>query len=312
MMNDANSNNNNRGSNNNNNNSSGLDDSLEVGGGGGEEDFAMTDQQDQQHYHPDGNVVILKKLQRSAHIAAHMLALLSVLVVSWWIHMLGGLTLEAKGNSKLIFNYHPLLMIVAFCFMTIATLSFQHYSEWGLTERSQRKFVHGLSWTVATLCGALALIAVFKSHNDETSGYIANLYSFHSWIGIIVTILYVLQWLVGLGTFGLGYGSPSFKAVAVTIHKYIGPILYQGAAFTICLGIQEKEGFVGCSYKVESADLLPIQHFFEIPLACRVSHALGLIVVVMSILTMFAIQEFPSLHSSAIHSYDPVPLLRSD
>mmetsp|Transcript_27212 Transcript_27212/g.41164 ORF Transcript_27212/g.41164 Transcript_27212/m.41164 type:complete len:269 (-) Transcript_27212:412-1218(-) len=241
----------------------------------------------------------LVALQRWAHILSHVLALVALVFVSWWIHTLGGFS---TMSSKLVFNYHPLFMVVAFCFMTVATLAFRHYI---FLQRWQRKLVHGLSWTIAAVCAIVAFVAVFQSHNDPTSGYIPNLYSLHSWVGVMVTIFYILQWASAFGAFGLGYGSPTFKSVLVKIHKYVGPVLYQSVALTMCLGIQEKEGFIGCGYKVEERDTFgPFQHFFDIPLACRVGHALTFVILTLTILTTFAIQDFSKVDRS---QYQVVP-----
>ena len=226
----------------------------------------------------------LVRLQFCAQLLSHVVALIAVLLVCWWIHLLGGLSWKS-GEAKKLFNYHPLLMVVAFAFMTVASLSFRY----PLT-RYRSKLTHALSWSVATLCGAISLVAVFQSHNDSQSGFIANIYSLHSWIGILVLTFYLVQWTVGMYAFG--FGSPSWKGLAISVHKYVGPLLYQGVAVTMLLGIQEKEGFVGCAYKVEEVDRFPIQHFNEIPLACRVSHSLGLVTLLMALSTTFALHNF--------------------
>jgi cytochrome b-561 len=228
----------------------------------------------------------LSKLQSCAHVLSHVLALLSIFLVIWWIQLLGGLSWKA-GEAKQVFNWHPLLMVTAFGFMTVASQSFRYYS-W--LSRSVRKLTHAISWSVALLSALSALIAVFASHNDAKSGYIANLYSFHSWIGILVSLFYVLQYSVGLYAFYVN--SPSWKAALVVIHKYVGLYLYQGVAVAMLLGIQEKEGFVGCSYKVDAIDSVPLKHFLDIPLACRVSHALGLALVLMTLSTTLSLHTF--------------------
>jgi cytochrome b-561 len=226
------------------------------------------------------------KLQQYAHVASHILALSAIILVIWWIHLLGGLSWKS-GEAKKVFNYHPLLMVIAFAFMTAASLSFRHYST---MSRPVRKLTHALSWSIATLCGAVALVAVFRSHNDAASGFVANLYSLHSWIGMLVVIFYLLQWTIAMYAFY--FGNPSWKGMAVSVHKYVGPLLYQGVAVAMVLGIQEKEGFVGCAYKVSKVDSFPAQHFYEIPLSCRVSHGLGLVIVGMALSTTFALSDF--------------------
>lgn len=226
----------------------------------------------------------LLKLQRFALICAHVLAALSLLAVLLWISALGGLSWK-EGEMKQVFNWHPLLMITAFSFMTVASLSFRFRHE----NRSLLKIAHGMAWTVAILCAIIALIAVFKSHNDP-SGYIANLYSLHSWIGCAVIGLYLSQFCMGVLTFAWPLMSP--KTRILQIHKFLGPFIYNCVAITILLGVQEKEGFVGCSYPVTEADTFPMKHFFDIPSACRISHALGILVLGITLCTNLALHDF--------------------
>lgn len=230
--------------------------------------------------------------QRHASLAAHLLALGSLLVVVSWIQHLGGMSWK-YGESKQIFNWHPLLMITGFAFMTVASLAFRNLN------RPKSKTLHGLGWTVGILCMFVALVAVFRSHNDPVSGFIANMYSMHSWVGMLVFILYTLQFFSGMMSFGFpvvwrwNNGAPmaseAFKSRLLLVHHFFGPFIYLAMMATILMGIQEKEGFVGCAYKVESVDRFPPAHFYEIPEVCRVSHLLGLLVFGTGICTSFAL-----------------------
>jgi cytochrome b-561 len=257
-----------------------------------EETILMVPLQDE---HDDGTDAWRQRMigwQRNSLVLAHIMALLSMIIVIVWIYSLGGLSWE-KGQSKLVFNWHPLLMITAFCFMTVASLSFRYRG--GLVTRKLAKILHGTAWAVAMLCAIVALIAVFRSHNDELSGYVANLYSLHSWIGVTVGVFYSLQFFAGLMTFGFPatiWGiSPSFKAKMLMVHYYFGPMIYLAFMLTILLGIQEKEGFVGCSYKVTEPDVTPFQSFFKIPASCRISHTLGFLVLFTGLCTNFALYQ---------------------
>ena len=226
----------------------------------------------------------LLKFQSFALWSAHILSALSVLVVLLWISALGGLSWQ-EGKMKPVFNWHPLLMITAFSFMTVASLSFRFRNE----NRSIKKWMHGMAWTVAALCAIVALFAVFRSHNDP-AGYIANLYSLHSWIGCAVIGLYISQFVMGVLTFAWPVMSP--KARILKVHKFLGPFIYNCVAITILLGIQEKEGFVGCAYSVSQADTFPMKHFFDIPSVCRTSHALGILVLGITLSTNLALHDF--------------------
>lgn len=231
----------------------------------------------------------LSKMQCYANVLAHIFSLMSVIVVFLWVSALGGLSWE-KG--KQVFNWHPLLMICAFMFMTVASLSFRYSIQ--TANRSTLKWTHGMAWTVAALCATVALIAVFKSHNDAVSGFIANLYSLHSWIGCAVILMYVCQFLIGVLSFAwpLASMTPVRKARILQIHKFVGPFIYNCTAATILLGIQEKEGFIGCSYAVTKADTFPLQHFFDIPSVCRTSHGLGILVLAVTLCTNLALYDF--------------------
>ena len=140
----------------------------------------------------------------------------------------------------------------------------------------------------------VALIAVFKSHNDSESGFIANLYSFHSWLGMGVIGIYVVQFLAGFVAFGgiLGNVTPRMKAQILSFHSFVGPFLYIAVTATIMLGIQEKEGFVKCAYAVDKADLFPLSHITLIPSSCLVSHLLGIVIFATALSTSFALHDF--------------------
>jgi cytochrome b-561 len=282
---------------------------------GQEDDTDIITQQDDQEMAPapadqENSFVFIESMQRICIILSHALSLLAIGVVSYWVHQLGGLSVKQTGEAKLVFNWHPLLMIVAFFFMTVASLSFRH--ERLIRDRNTRKLIHGSAWFAAALCGLFALLAVFKSHNDNVSGLIANMYSLHSWIGAIVIASFIAQFLFGFVALGVGGStlstytsvslSPSVKASVLRIHSFVGPAVYLTTASTILLGIQEKEGFVGCSYKVDKVDtILPL--IGKIPAACRSSHSLGIVVLIVALSTCFALYDFPGhMHISSTSS----------
>jgi uncharacterized membrane protein len=237
---------------------------------------------------------------RASLILAHCFALLSMIMVILWIRILDdGLSWE-KGES----SWHPLMMIAAFNFMTVASLSFRYRGLGtkrlagyrGLGTRRLANILHGMAWTVAMLCVIVGLVAVFRSQNDEISGYIAaNLYSMHSWMGIFVGVSYVTQFFAGLLTFdgfpltSLGIFTPSFKAKMLTVHNVFEPIIQLRMMLRILLvDIQiEGEGYI--CYEVDEADLAPWwKQFVKIPELCKVSYLMGVLVMFTGVCTSFA------------------------
>jgi cytochrome b-561 len=210
-------------------------------------------------------------------------------LVAIWVNQdaMGGGGLSWDSGSKLVFNWHPVMMIIAFAFMTMASLSFRMkiYS----SDRKILKTLHGIKWAVAAICATVGLNAVFRSHN-EAFPPIANLYSLHSWIGVSTIVLYFYQLSSGTLFFGMSLLSSSQqRARMLTFHRFLGPCIYLITGTTILLGIQEKEGFVGCSYQVTTPDYNPLVHYFDIPMACRISHGLGLVILLMMMSTTFAL-----------------------
>ena len=247
-------------------------------------------------------MIMISRFQQYTNVAAHVLALTIIVVVYAWISKLGGLISpwQATGRAKIVFNWHPLLMVTAFSFMTVSSLSFR--ANWYKSDnihhnnRNVVKLIHAMGWAVAALAATLGLLAVFQSHNDRQSGYIANMYSLHSWIGAGVILLYVIQFGVGLRAFGGPLASRNWtqpaRAMLLRFHVVIGPMIYFLTGVTILLGIQEKEGFIGCGYKVDSPDLFPIQHIGKIPSVCLVSHILGILVFLTMIAVGLALADF--------------------
>lgn len=255
----------------------------------------------------------LQKLQSVSATMSLILSPVAIILVSLWVSnesMGGGGVSWSEGDAKRVFNWHPVLMIVAYSLMNVAALIFRvsgtsstrGISDAGTKRRGTIKAIHGYVWVACFLIGMVAMMAVFKSHNDAVSGYIANLYSLHSWVGVLVISLYILQLSVGMFAFGGLVGSTSRFAVPslmeygiIELHKYTGALLHLLITATILLGIQEKEGFVQCWYEVTEADLIPIQNYGLIPSVCKISHGLGLVVLLMGVFTSFALARFPVL-----------------
>lgn len=232
--------------------------------------------------------------QKVCLITAHVLAVAALVTVSIWINNkgmgMGGLSWK-EGEAGLVFNWHPLMMIIAFVLMTFASLAFKSPCCFCL-DRFKKKVYHGVMWTLAAGCMVVGVIAVFKSHNDGVSGYKPNLYSLHSWVGIGVLSLYSLQFLGGVTFFGLQLGQPQLRANVLQLHLFFGQFIYYSMAVTILLGIQEKEGFIGCGYSVDAPDLRPYENFYRIPEACQIGHSLGLIVFLLALTTGYGLYKF--------------------
>ncbi|XP_068646596.1 probable ascorbate-specific transmembrane electron transporter 1 [Aristolochia californica] len=169
---------------------------------------------------------------------SHVLAVaLAVMVLVWCINYRGGLAFTAT-NKQLIFNIHPVLMLIGFVIIgSEAIISYK-----ALPFRKEvKKLIHLVLHAIALVLGIIGIYAAFKYHNE--SG-IANLYSLHSWLGIGTICLYAIQWIFGFVVFFFPGGTSSLRSGALPWHVAFGLFVYLLALATVELGFLEKLTFL--------------------------------------------------------------------
>lgn len=172
---------------------------------------------------------------------AHTLGIAAlVLVLVWNIHFRGGFAWEAT-NKNLIFNLHPLLMLLGLIILGgEAIISYKSLP----LKKQVKKLIHLVLHALALGLGIIGIYAAFKNHNE--SG-IANLYSLHSWIGIGVIVLYGIQWIYGFLIFFYPGGSPTLRSECMPWHVVFGLLVYVLAVANASLGFLEKLTFLESS-----------------------------------------------------------------
>ena len=172
--------------------------------------------------------------------------------VAWIAVLPGGLRFspkivdEATGTNDTsgIFNWHPLLMIFAFvgC-MGEAVLAYKRPII-HLSDRPARKTWHASLHTVAMVIGIFGLTAVIKSHTLKRPDPMSNFYSVHSFIGLTVCSLFLIQYILGI----IAYLAPKFtasnRAAFSALHAFLGLTTFTGGIAAIAIGVQEKTTFV--------------------------------------------------------------------
>ncbi|CAN0891719.1 Transmembrane ascorbate ferrireductase 1 [Linum grandiflorum] len=170
--------------------------------------------------------------------AAHAIAVVAaVMVLIWCISFRGGLAWE-DTNKALIFNLHPVLMLIGL--IIIGGEAIISYKSLPL-EKETKKLIHLALHAVALVLGIVGIYTAFKFHNE--SG-IANLYSLHSWLGILVISLYGIQWIYGFIIFFYPGGSSTLRSTSMPWHVLLGLFAYILAVGTAALGFLEKLTFL--------------------------------------------------------------------
>ncbi|KAM5279766.1 plasma membrane ascorbate-dependent reductase CYBRD1 [Ctenodactylus gundi] len=168
-------------------------------------------------------------------VSALLVGFLSVIfTLIWVLHYREGLGWDGSFPE---FNWHPVLAVTGFVFIQgIAIIVYRLPWTWKCSKLLMKSIHAGLN-TVAAVLAIISLVAVFDYHN---AGNIPNMYSLHSWVGLIAVILYVLQLVLGFCIFLLPWAPLSLRAIAMPIHVYSGLFLFGTVIATVLMGITEK------------------------------------------------------------------------
>ncbi|XP_074282132.1 transmembrane ascorbate ferrireductase 1-like [Silene latifolia] len=168
----------------------------------------------------------------------HVLAVVAaVMVLVWCISFRGGLAWDSS-NKGLIFNIHPVLMLIGFIILGgEAIVSYKSLP----FKKEVKKVIHLVLHAIALILGIVGISAAFKFHNESS---ILNLYSLHSWLGIGIIVLYGIQWIYGLIIFFYPGGNPALKAESLPWHILFGIFVYVLAIANAAIGFLEKLTFL--------------------------------------------------------------------
>ncbi|XP_072991168.1 transmembrane ascorbate ferrireductase 2-like isoform X2 [Typha latifolia] len=167
-------------------------------------------------------------------------AAIAAMVLIWSVHFRGGMAL-ISDNKDLIFNIHPVLMVVGFLLLNgEAILAYKTISG----TKNFKKVVHLTMQFLALCLGLIGIWAALKFHNDKG---IDNFYSLHSWLGLACILLFGIQWGTGFTTFWYPGGSRNGRVFLLPWHVFFGAYIYALAVATAVTGLLEKATFLQSS-----------------------------------------------------------------
>ena len=158
-----------------------------------------------------------------------------ILSITWFGWYTGPNSGFGWKNPDMRFNLHPVLMTIGYLYL---------YGNGMLIYRLLRnkpkpflKYLHaGLNGS-AFLLVFISLIAVFSYHKEKNY---ADLYSLHSWIGLLTSILFFGNFVAGLGLFLYPETPQWMRAMALPFHVFAGGALWSLIIVSILTGIKEK------------------------------------------------------------------------
>lgn len=172
-------------------------------------------------------------------LVIQVLGLTAVILVAVWMGSFrGGFAWQSDPAHE--FNYHPVFMVTGMIFLySDAILTYRVFRN---AKKTYLKAIHGIIQGVVLIFAGVGLKAAFDSHNLKNPP-IPNLYSLHSWIGLITVILFALQWLSGLISFVAPKLSMGAKQTYMPHHVFWGLAILCLAGASALTGITEKALF---------------------------------------------------------------------
>lgn len=166
-----------------------------------------------------------------------------ILTGVWMGHYRGGFAWQSDPAHE--FNWHPLLMIFSLVYAYGNGILF--YRIFRNERKKKLKVAHAIIMISAFFLAVIGLKAVFDSHNLAN---VPNLYTLHSWIGLVTVILFSLQWVAGCVTFLFPGLASHLRISFMPVHIFFGMLIFTMACATALLGIAEKTIFaLGSKYQ---------------------------------------------------------------
>ncbi|XP_071450787.1 transmembrane ascorbate-dependent reductase CYB561 isoform X2 [Hetaerina americana] len=169
----------------------------------------------------------------------------AVLLMAIWTSVYRG-GFAWRSDPDLEFNWHPLLMTIGMIFMYGNGILV--YRVFRGQRKRKLKIGHGFIHLMVFVLAVIALQAVFDSHNLKLPP-IPNLYTLHSWIGLIAVILFSCQWVSGLVSFLYPGLHISLRASYLPVHVFFGVGGFLSAVTASLLGLLEKAHWSIANYK---------------------------------------------------------------
>ncbi|KAF5899109.1 cytochrome b ascorbate-dependent protein 3, partial [Clarias magur] len=211
----------------------------------------------------------------TAYILCLVLSLVCVvLVIHWNASYRGGFSWDGKITQ---FNWHPVLMVLGLVVLYgNAAVVYRIPLSW-TQDKLPWKILHACLLLFALIFTIIGLSAVFSYHNTND---IPNLYSLHSWVGILTSALFAAQWVAGFGAFLLPCSPMSLRAFVKPGHVWMGAIILVLSVVSCISGINEK---LFMTLKKGTNETLP---YNQLPSEAVLGNSLGVVIVALALVVL--------------------------
>merc|ERR1712039_529562 len=177
-----------------------------------------------------------------------------ILTVHWAINIKGGV--GYVENMGIPFNWHPILMTISLIFLYgNGALIYRVIPPRNESHKLKLKLGHAGIMMFAFILMVIGLQAAFDSHNLAVPPK-PNMYTLHSWVGLLAAILFGCQWTLGFLAFLFPKFSGDIRALLLPFHQYFGSSILVLAAAAALMGHLEKAIWSNKEYGKKNAEAL--------------------------------------------------------
>lgn len=199
-----------------------------------------------------------RRLFLGSFLAVEVTGLLAVIMtIAWVIEFKGGVV---WGTTELgiNFNWHPILMTLGLIFLYgNGALIYRVFPPRNDSHKLGLKIGHAVVMMITFIIMVIGLQAAFDSHNLATPPK-PNLYTLHSWIGLIAALLFGLQWALGFSAFLFPKFSPEIRSILMPFHQYFGSSILCLAVAAALMGHLEKAIWSNKAYSQKDSESMVV------------------------------------------------------
>jgi len=209
-----------------------------------DQDCPESEERDNQRVYRDPNMMELnihnKKLFWASFLVVEAFGLLAVTMTGVWIAHFKGGVVWGMTDMGISFNWHPMLMTFSLIFLYgNGALIYRMFPPRNESHKLGLKIGHAIIMMIAFILMVIGLQAAFDSHNFAKPPK-PNMYTLHSWIGLMAALLFGVQWALGFSAFLFPKFSPEIRSFLLPFHQYFGSSIICLAVAAALLGHLEK------------------------------------------------------------------------
>merc|ERR1711990_400940 len=201
-----------------------------------------------------------RPLFQTAALTVSVIGLTLVITTIAWVGKFKGGVAFSHTEKGIDFNWHPILMTISLIFLYgNGALIYRVIPARNESHKLKLKLGHAGIMMVAFILMVIGLQAAFDSHNyaldkDNKPAPKPNMYTLHSWVGLLAAVLFGCQWTPGFLAFLFPKFSGDIRALLLPFHQYFGSSILVLAAAAALMGHLEKAIWSNKEYSLKNAE----------------------------------------------------------